>query len=44
MAAIATIKKETGSWRWTLGLALFQIGVAWAAAVIVFQVGRLIFG
>ena len=44
MAAIATIKKETGSWRWTLGLALFQIGVAWAAAVIVFQAGRLIFG
>ena len=44
MAAIATIKKETGSWRWTLGLALFQIGVAWAAAVIVFQAGSLILG
>ena len=40
MAAIATIKKETGSWRWTLGLALFQIGVAWAAAVIVFPGGK----
>ena len=43
IAAVATIKKETGSWRWTLGLVLFQIAVAWAAAVVVYQVGSRIF-
>ena len=38
IAAVATIKRETGSWRWTLGMVLFQLLVAWAAAVLVFQV------
>ncbi|MBS5604432.1 ferrous iron transport protein B [Enterocloster lavalensis] len=44
IAAVATIKRETGSWRWTLGMVLFQLLVAWAAAVLVFQVGSLLFG
>ena len=44
IAAVATIKRETGSWRWTLGMVLFQLLVAWAASVLVFQVGSLLFG
>ena len=44
IAAVATIKRETGSWRWTLGMVLFQLLVAWAAAVLVFQVGSQLFG
>lgn len=43
VAAIGTIKRETGSWRYTLSLALFQIVTAWAAAVIVYQTGILMF-
>lgn len=43
IATIATIKRETGSWKWTLGMVVFQLVFAWAAAVAVFQAGRLIF-
>lgn len=43
IAAVATIRKETGSTRWTLGMVLFQLITAWTAAVLVFQIGRLIF-
>ena len=42
IAAVATIKRETGSWKWTLGMVFFQLAVAWAAAVLIFQVGSLI--
>lgn len=42
MAAMATIKKETGSWRWTCGMAVFQLVTAWAAAFLIFQVGSFI--
>lgn len=43
IAAVATIKRETGSWRWTIGMVLFQLAVAWAGAMLVFQLGSLIF-
>lgn len=41
-AAMATIKKESGSAAFTLRLALFQILFAWMIATIVFQAGSLI--
>jgi len=41
-AALATIKKESGSWKWTGFTALFQIGVAWVAAFCIYQIGRLV--
>ena len=44
MAAVATIHRETASWKWTIGMVFFQIAVAWAGAVLVFQVGSLLFG
>ena len=44
IAAVATIKKETGSWRWTIGMVVFQLAVAWLAAVVVFQICSLLFG
>lgn len=44
MAAVATIKRETRSWRWTLGLVAFQIVTAWGMSVLVYQLGSLIFG
>ena len=42
VAAIATIKRETRSWKWTLGMVVFQLLVAWGAAVLVYQVGSLL--
>lgn len=39
VAAVATIKRETGSWRFTLGMVAFQLLVAWTAAVLVYQIG-----
>ncbi len=44
IATIATIRRETRSLRWTLGMLAFQLVFAWTAAVIVFQAGSLIFG
>lgn len=40
-ATIATIKKETHSWKWTLGMVLFQLLFAWCGAVLVYQIGGL---
>lgn len=40
-AAMATIRKESGDTKFTLKLVLFQIGLAWFAATLVFQIGSL---
>lgn len=40
-ATLATIKKETNSWKW-FGLAIvFQLAVAWIVSTIIFQIGSL---
>lgn len=44
IATIATIKRETASWKWTLGAVLLQLGTAWVASVLFYQIGRLILG
>lgn len=41
-AAVATIRKESGSTSFTVKLAVFQILFAWVASTIVFQIGSLI--
>ncbi|MGN1147499.1 MAG: ferrous iron transport protein B, partial [Lachnospiraceae bacterium] len=41
VAAVATIKKESGSWKFTAGLMAFQILLAWGVATLVFQIGSL---
>jgi ferrous iron transport protein B len=41
MAAVATIRKETNSTRWTAFSALFQLVVAWIVAIIVYRIGLL---
>ncbi|MBQ7840142.1 MAG: ferrous iron transport protein B [Lachnospiraceae bacterium] len=40
-ATIGTIKKESRSWKFTLGLMAFEILFAWAVCVLVFQIGSL---
>ncbi len=41
MATVATIKKESNSWAFTLKMVLFQLLLAYLAAVLIFQVGSL---
>ena len=41
VATLATIKKETQSASWTLKMVLFQLLLAYGAAVLVFQLGSL---
>ncbi len=36
-ATLATIRKETGSWRWMLGAAAFQVAVAWTVSFLVYH-------
>ncbi len=43
VAAIGAIRRETQSWKFTLGMMVFQILAAWTAAVAVFQIGSRIF-
>ncbi|WDV46892.1 ferrous iron transport protein B [Clostridiaceae bacterium M8S5] len=43
LAVIGTIKKETNSWKWTAFSVVYQFLVAWIVAMIVYQVGCLIF-
>lgn len=42
VAALATIRKETQSLRWTAGAAAFQLAVAWTVCFGVFQIGSLL--
>lgn len=41
-AAIATIKKETGSWKWTGVAIAFQVLVAWGVSFLVYRIGLLL--
>ncbi|MBM4435835.1 MAG: ferrous iron transporter B [Actinobacteria bacterium] len=41
-AAFATIRGETGSWRWTIGQAVYSLLLAWLAGLAVFQLGRAV--
>lgn len=41
VATVATVKKESGSWKFTLKMIAFQLGLAWLVSTLVFQIGRL---
>ena len=42
IAVIAAVRKESGRWKWAAFLALYTTGIAWIAAFIVYQGGRLL--
>jgi len=41
VATLTTIRSETNSWRWAGFAAVYTTGVAWIAATLIFQIGRL---
>ncbi|HEX78766.1 MAG TPA: hypothetical protein G4O19_01255, partial [Dehalococcoidia bacterium] len=43
-ATIATIRSETGSWKWAGFATLYTTAVAWIVATLIFQVGSLFSG
>lgn len=43
VATVSTIKKESNSWIFTLKIVVFQLLLAYVAAIVVYQVGSLIF-
>lgn len=43
VAAVGTIKKESNSTKFTAFVVIFQLVVAWLAAVVVYQIGTLLF-
>lgn len=42
VATLATIKKETGSWRFTIFAVIFQLFIAWFVSTLIFQVGSIL--
>lgn len=42
LATIAVIRKETGTWRWPLFSIFYTTSMAWVAAFVVYQGGRLL--
>lgn len=41
-ATLATIHRESGSWRWTGFVTVFQVAVAWLVTFLVYRVGLLL--
>jgi len=42
VAVVATVKRESGSWKWALFLILYTTALAWILSFIVYQAGTLI--
>jgi len=40
-AALATIKQETNSWKWTIFAGVYTTALAWLLAVLIYQIGSL---
>ena len=43
LATLATVKRETGSWKWTGLMVCVQLLIAWLMAFLVFQAGTAVF-
>jgi ferrous iron transport protein B len=42
MSTLAVVRRETRSWKWPLFMLVSMTGIAYLAALLVFQVGRLL--
>jgi len=41
VAALGIIKKETGSWKWTLFTVVYTLALGWIVATLIYQIGSL---
>lgn len=44
IAAISTMRSETRSWKWPWFSIIYSTGVAWIAATLTYQIGRVVIG
>ena len=44
IAAIGTLRSETGSWKWPWFSIAYTTGIAWVAATVIYQIGRVFTG
>ncbi len=42
VATVATVKKESGSWAFTLKMIAFELALAWGVTTLVYQMGLLL--
>jgi ferrous iron transport protein B len=42
LAAVAALRRETGSWKWTLFAVGYLLALAWLVAFVIYQGGRLL--
>lgn len=42
VAVIATVKRETNSWKWPLFMILYTTAIGWILAVVAYQAGRIL--
>jgi len=42
MSTVAVVRRETNSWAWTIFMVVYMTGLAYAAAFLTFQGGRLL--
>lgn len=41
-ATLATIKRESGSWNWTIRAMVFQLAIAWIVTFFIYHIGQLL--
>ena len=41
VATLTTIKRETGSWKWTLFTVVYTFALGWIVATLIYQIGKL---
>ena len=41
MSTLAVVRRETGGWRWPLGMLLYMTGLAYVVCLVVYQVGKV---
>jgi ferrous iron transport protein B len=42
ISTLAIVRRETGGWRWPLGMLLYMNGLAYVLCLVVYQVGRVV--
>jgi ferrous iron transport protein B len=42
MSTVAVVRRETNSWRWTIFMVVYMTALAYAAAFLTFQGGKLL--
>jgi ferrous iron transport protein B len=42
MSTLAVVRRETGSWKWSLAMLLYMNALAYVACLAVYQVGKLL--